>query len=310
QQAQLAALQQRLAAAQTVTPAPASPPASGPQPATPAVAPVATAPDASPAATAGVAAVPAPPVSPALPVPSAQPEPPVPAAPPGVPASPAERVAAPLPDAPLTLQGEAQRQAYASGVSVWQEIEASLAARQALGVDLDRSWVLQGLQDAAAGRDLQMSRSDIGEVMNTLNTRYADQARATRAQQEARGKAYRIAFSRRKGAYSDAGAWYLIADKGTGRRLRTTDLAVLTVTGTLPDGTVFDPSGAHGQSKTAKVGALLPAVAIGLQKVGVGGHLTVVVPPGKGYGEVGLPPLIPGGATLVFDIRVTGLATP
>ncbi|WP_439413299.1 FKBP-type peptidyl-prolyl cis-trans isomerase [Enterobacter ludwigii] len=44
-----------------------------------------------------------------------------------------------------------------------------------------------------------------------------------------------------------------------------------------------------------------------MQKVGAGGHFTVVVPPEKGYGDMGLPPAVPGGATLIFDITVKGV---
>lgn len=211
-------------------------------------------------------------------------------------------------DIALPLTTDAQRQAYASGVTVWREIENSIASQRALGIDLDARYVLAGLQDMQSGHALKMSPEEVDGMMSTLNGDYIKRAREARDHQEAEGKAYRIGFSRKKGAYSDAGAWYLVADKGDGRHLRTTDMAELLVTGSLPDGTVFDASGQNGQSKSVKVGALLPSVAIGLQKVGVGGHITVVVPPGKGYGDAGLPPSIPGGATLIFDIQVKGLS--
>nr|EKV3392146.1 FKBP-type peptidyl-prolyl cis-trans isomerase [Klebsiella aerogenes] len=72
-------------------------------------------------------------------------------------------------------------------------------------------------------------------------------------------------------------------------------MAVLQVTGLLPDGTVFDSSGQHGETRTVKVGELLPSVVNGLHKVSPGGRIKVVVLPGKGYGDAGFPPLIPGG---------------
>lgn len=235
---------------------------------------------------------------------------PVPADAPAAPGAGSTDGTAPAADnAPLALTTEAQRQAYASGVSVWRDIDNSLTTQRAMGIALDRRYVMAGLEDMYARRPLKMSREAMDTVMSTLNAQYADQAREVKEHQEAEGKAYRIAFSKKKGAYSDAGSWYQITDKGTGRHLRTSDMAELQVTGMLPDGTVFDPSGQNGQTKTVKVGALLPAVAIGLQKVGAGGHITVVVPPGKGYGDAGLPPAIPGGATLIFDIQVKGIST-
>lgn len=207
----------------------------------------------------------------------------------------------------LPLTTEAQRQAYASGVNVWRDIESSLATQRGLGIELDRRYLMAGLQDMYAHRSLRMGAPAMEAAMTALNAQYSGQAQAVREHQETEGRAYRVAFGKRKGAFIDAGAWYLVADKGKGRHLRTTDRAVLSVTGTLPDGTVFDASGQNGQNKTVKVGALLPAVAIGLQKVGVGGHVIVVVPPQKGYGDAGLPPAIPGGATLIFDVTVKGV---
>ena len=225
------------------------------------------------------------------------------------PAAPAARQAAPAAVAPpLTLTTSTQRQAYAIGVTVWRQIAASLDAQKAAGIALDPQLVLAGLQDMANGRSLLMSREAIDTVMTTLNQQFHERNEASRAQTESEGRAYRIAFSREKGAKSDAGAWYQVLEAGTGKRLRASDVVELSVTGSLPDGSTFDPSGQNGQTKTAKVSALLPAVAIGLQKVSVGGHIKVVVPPEKGYGEQGLPPSIPGGATLIFDIRVLRLA--
>ncbi|HEJ7994290.1 TPA: hypothetical protein SMI27_005012 [Serratia liquefaciens] len=43
------------------------------------------------------------------------------------------------------------------------------------------------------------------------------------------GRAYRIAFGRRKGVFSDAGAWYQIDAKGKVRPLRTTDMGSYTL---------------------------------------------------------------------------------
>lgn len=209
----------------------------------------------------------------------------------------------------LKLTTSTQRQAYAVGVTVWQEVVTSLDAQLTVAdIELDPQLVLAGIQDMANGRSLRMSREAIDTVMTTLNQLFHERNEAYRAQNESEGRAYRIAFSREKGAKSDAGAWYQVVTPGKSKRLRASDVVELSVTGSLPDGTTFDPSGQNGQTKTAKVSALLPAVAIGLQKVSVGGHIKVVVPPEKGYGEQGLPPSIPGGATLIFDIHVLRLA--
>lgn len=203
-----------------------------------------------------------------------------------------------------TPQTAAQRQAYASGVSVWREIDSSMTAQRSMGIELDPAWVMQGLQDMANRQPLRMSRDQVDTIMVTLNEIYMEKAREVRERQQTEGRAYQSAFMKEKGASRDAGSLYRVVDAGRGKRIKASDMVTLSVTGTLPDGTVFDGSGQSGQSKTAKVGALMPAVAIGLQKIARGGHIKVVVPPEKGYGDAGLPPVIPGGATLIFDITV------
>ncbi|MEQ4958835.1 FKBP-type peptidyl-prolyl cis-trans isomerase [Enterobacter hormaechei] len=227
--------------------------------------------------------------------------------------SSATSVAAPVPGTPVpsaNLSTESARQSYASGVALWREVQQSLAAQRSLGITLDVSGLMKGLNDSFMNQPLQLSEDEISGALESLNESYTRQSSAQREKQLVLGTEYRKTFRKQKGTFLDAGAWYLIQDKGAGRHLLTTDMARLQITGSLPDGTVFDASGQSGQTRRVKVGAMLPAVAIGLQKVGVGGHLTVVVPPEKGYGDMGLPPAVPGGATLIFDITVKGVNEP
>ncbi|MCW2457368.1 UNVERIFIED_ORG: FKBP-type peptidyl-prolyl cis-trans isomerase, partial [Rahnella aquatilis] len=266
-----------------------------------AVPPVGAAPAQTPAATAVSAPASPETATAALPAPVAM-VPPVPVAPPApaggaaVPAQPVQ----PVPDA----RAENVKKAYASGVSVWREIQRSVDTQRALGIRLDTQEVLAGIQDSANGSSLRYSEQDLTAALSSLNQDFMTRAAGERENQRIDGKVYRQEFSKAKGVKSDAGSWYQVLSRGTGRNLSTSDVVSLTVTGTLPDGTVFDASGQSGQTKTARVGALMPAVAIGLQKIARGGHIKVVVPPEKGYGDAGLPPTIPGGATLIFDIQV------
>lgn len=248
-----------------------------------------SAPSSLPAASASAPAVTATPA--ALPEPVAI-VPPVPVAS----AAPAR----PVPD----VAAETVKKAYASGVSVWREIQRSVDTQRSLGIRLDTQEVLAGIEDSARGSSLRYSEQDLTAALSSLNQDYMARAAGERDNQRIDGKVFRQTFSKQKDVKSDAGSLYQILARGNGRNLRTTDTVTLSVTGTLPDGTVFDASGQGGQTKTAKVGALMPAVAIGLQKIARGGHIKVVVPPEKGYGDAGLPPAIPGGATLIFDITV------
>lgn len=299
QQALLRILQDNVAVSKPAVPAESAPAAT---------VPVATAVTAGGAVTSGVPAVPGAEQMGATAVPAA----------PVAAAVPADTVPTPvMPVVPVTVSGAvapapadetqmttAQRQAYASGVSVWREIESSMTAQRSMGIELDPTWVMKGLQDMSAHQPLKMSREAIDTVTVTLNELYMEKAREARERQQTVGRAWQSAFLKEKGTVRDAGSLYKVVEAGKGRRLTASDVVTLSVTGTLPDGTVFDASGQSGQTKTAKVGALMPAVAIGLQKIARGGHIKIGVPPEKGYGDAGLPPAIPGGATLIFDITV------
>lgn len=205
----------------------------------------------------------------------------------------------------IVPETEAEKQAYASGVGLWRDISNSLSMQQSLGIHLDSGLVLAGLTDSANGKTLRLSETEMSAAMNDLKQDYIERDSAARKRQVEMGEAYLVQFRTEKGVFSDSGSWYRIFSEGNGKKLSANDRVQIKISGTLPDGSVFDSDdGNQGEARQVKVGALLPAVSVGLQKVAPGGHLKIVVPPDKGYGDAGLPPAIPGGATLIFDIQV------
>ncbi|MGV3346924.1 FKBP-type peptidyl-prolyl cis-trans isomerase [Enterobacteriaceae bacterium LUAb1] len=206
-----------------------------------------------------------------------------------------------------TTDNESMQRAYASGVSLAWELQQSLAIQQSLGITLPTDQLLAGLQDVLTHQPLKLKTSEIQDITKALNTDFRSRMQIRHDDALAQGRIYRQEFSQRKGVENDAGSLYQIIDQGNSPHLHTTDLATLLISARLPDGTIFDGAGDTGQTRKVRVGSMLPAVAIGLQKVGVGGHIMIVVPPEKGYGNAGIPPAIPGGATLIFDITVKGI---
>lgn len=70
----------------------------------------------------------------------------------------------------------------------------------------------------------------------------------------------------------------------------------------LSNGTVFDSTGS--QPIDLSFDSLAPGVRSGLQKIGKGGAAKIYVPASAGYGSEGFAGVIPGGASLLFDIRL------
>lgn len=81
------------------------------------------------------------------------------------------------------------------------------------------------------------------------------------------------------------------------------------VEGRFPEGGVFDSSYDRGTPLTFVLGQGLvpPGLDEGIVGMGLWGRRLLVVPPELGYGEAGVPPLIPGNTTLVFEIELLGI---
>lgn len=82
------------------------------------------------------------------------------------------------------------------------------------------------------------------------------------------------------------------------------------------DGTRFDASWDRGEPASFSLNQVVPGFARGISGEGleagpmhVGGRRRIVIPPELGYGEGGAPPVIPGGATLVFVVDLLELPT-
>ena len=82
-------------------------------------------------------------------------------------------------------------------------------------------------------------------------------------------------------------------------------------TGSLTNGKIFDSSRNPGRSAfqfTLGAGQVIKGWDEGLKGVCVGEKLKLTIPSDLGYGARGYPPVIPGGATLIFDVEVVNIS--
>jgi FKBP-type peptidyl-prolyl cis-trans isomerase FkpA len=94
---------------------------------------------------------------------------------------------------------------------------------------------------------------------------------------------------------------------GTGPSPQASDTVTVQYRGTLTDGTEFDSSYKRNQPAQFPLGQVIPCWTEGVQKMKVGGKAQLVCPAEIAYGERGSPPVIPPGATLVFEIELLGI---
>jgi FKBP-type peptidyl-prolyl cis-trans isomerase FkpA len=106
---------------------------------------------------------------------------------------------------------------------------------------------------------------------------------------------------------TSSGLVYKELTPGTGASPKATDTVKVNYRGTLTDGTEFDSSYKRNEPAEFPLNQVIPCWTEGVQRMKVGGKSRLVCPSGIAYGDGGRPPVIPGGATLVFEIELLGV---
>jgi FKBP-type peptidyl-prolyl cis-trans isomerase FkpA len=94
---------------------------------------------------------------------------------------------------------------------------------------------------------------------------------------------------------------------GTGPSPSVTDTVKVNYRGTLVDGTEFDSSYKRNEPISFPLNGVISCWTEGVQKMKVGGKSQLVCPSKIAYGDEGHPPVIPGGATLIFEVELLGI---
>ena len=92
--------------------------------------------------------------------------------------------------------------------------------------------------------------------------------------------------------------------EGTGKQATASSVVKVHYTGKLVDGKVFDSSVQRGEPIEFPLNQVIPGWTEGLQLMKEGGKATLYIPSKPGYGEQGVPGMIPANSTLIFDVEL------
>lgn len=169
-------------------------------------------------------------------------------------------------------------------------------------------FVQQGISDKVKGNKIiaepEAYQKQIGELAQARIKIGADK-------EKERSKAFLENAAKEKGAQkTDSGLIYIPIAAGTGKQPKATDIVKVHYTGTLTDGKEFDSSIKRGQPIEFPLNQVIKCWSEGVSKMKVGGKAKLVCPSGVAYGDEGRPPVIPGGATLIFEVELIDTKAP
>lgn len=209
------------------------------------------------------------------------------------------------------LETDAQKTNYMIGTDVGAYIKKS-------GMDFDNKAFMDGINDAVAGNDSQLSNEEVDKLRQALQAEQKAAQEKQRAEMMKKleadkvknledGKSFMAKKAKEKGMTSTAsGMLYEVVTQGDGAKPGSANATVVVhYVGTLIDGTEFDSSVKRGQPATFALNQVIKGWTEGLQLMNAGSKYRFYIPPELAYGSDARPgsPIGPN-STLIFDVEL------
>ncbi|HGM5490319.1 TPA: FKBP-type peptidyl-prolyl cis-trans isomerase N-terminal domain-containing protein [Serratia fonticola] len=203
----------------------------------------------------------------------------------------------------IELKSELEIRDYAIGTSLAEDMLALLKQRADQGVEVDSRLALAGVQDTFTGK-LKLQPEQIDKALEASEKLLRRNEQQQKLGTEEAGARYIEQFAKQKQVKKEAlGYFYRIDQVGEGA-IGTNNMISVTVKESLINGKVIKDMQAAGSSVTQLLSSYPPIFRTAISKLQNHGSITMVVPPSLAYGDKGLPPDIPPGSTMIYNVRI------
>ena len=198
----------------------------------------------------------------------------------------------PIEQAPAPL--DENKALYSLGVAISKNLTGyNFSAKESEGI-------IKGFSEALKN-EAKEGDYDFKLINEYITKKQTENAKA----EKEKAKEYLAKAAKEKGAKkTKSGLIYTITEKGKGQNPKAEDTVKVHYKGYLSDGKTFDSSYDRGEPAEFPLVAVVPCWTEGLQLIKKGGKARLVCPSDIAYGDMGRPPVIPGGATLVFEVEL------
>ncbi|MEB7884037.1 FKBP-type peptidyl-prolyl cis-trans isomerase N-terminal domain-containing protein [Serratia fonticola] len=196
-----------------------------------------------------------------------------------------------------------EKRDYAIGTALGDDILSLLDSKKSQGVDVNHRRVLAGVSDVINGQT-KLAKEQVDKALHESKLESDNQYKKIKSQTEWQGTKYIDNFKKQARVMKSQQGFYYRVDYVGDSPIGDGEIVSVVVKESLTDGKVIKDMELAGTSISQPLSAYPPLFREALGKLKNHGSMTMVVPPALAYGDKGMLPDIPPGATMVYNVRI------